>query len=94
VNAPRVADWLIANANATGPIFDRDLAQMCKRVLSNEQARELRSETGPGSAGLFDAIGVGLHPYGATGCKSEPRLFGCFSTHGVRNLADSVTRFL
>jgi Ser/Thr protein kinase RdoA (MazF antagonist) len=71
VNAPRVADWLNANANTTGPIFDRDLAQLRKRVLSNEQLRGLRSETGTGSAEIFNAIGVGLHPYGAPGCGAD-----------------------
>ena len=68
VNAPRVADWLVANANAMGPIFERDLAQLRKRVLSNEQARKLRSNTGPGAVGFFAEIDVGLHPYGAPGC--------------------------
>ncbi len=72
LNAPRVADWLIANADAAGPIFERDLAQMRKRVLSSEQAHGLTSEMGAGSAGLFDAIDVGLHPHGAPGCGADP----------------------
>jgi hydroxylysine kinase len=38
VNAPRVADWLIANANATGPIFDRDLAR-CASAFSRTSRR-------------------------------------------------------
>ncbi|MCH7643893.1 MAG: aminotransferase class III-fold pyridoxal phosphate-dependent enzyme [Myxococcales bacterium] len=83
VSVPRVADWLIANANAAGPIFDRDLAQMRKRVLSNQQARESRSAMGAGSAGLFDEIDVGLHPYGAPGCGADPHhASGCGEAAG------------
>ncbi len=43
-------DWLSANANAAGPIFERDLAQMRKRVLSSEQARGLRSAPAAGTS--------------------------------------------
>ena len=67
-NAPRVAAWLGANPSAAGPIFERDLARMRKRVFSNEQTRDWTSGAARGSAGLFDSIDVGLHPYAATGC--------------------------
>ena len=63
---------------------------MRKRVLSNEQARELSSETDLGSAGLFDAIGVGIHPYGAPGCNAD-RASGCNADRAPGGAADAAS---
>jgi hypothetical protein len=77
-----------------GSIFERDLAQPRKRVSSSEQVRELSGVAGSGGAGLFDAIDVGLHPYGAPGCCAEAAgdLFDESRTHlGTDLIAESGT---
>jgi 4-aminobutyrate aminotransferase-like enzyme/Ser/Thr protein kinase RdoA (MazF antagonist) len=70
-NAPRVASWLSDHAAEIGPLFDRDLAPMRKRILSAEQIAEMSSDVGHGSGALFDAIDVGLYPHGAPGCGAD-----------------------
>jgi hypothetical protein len=54
-----------------GPIFERELAQLRKRVLSSEEVRESRSDAATGATGSFDVIDVGLHPYAAPGYSAD-----------------------
>jgi len=70
-NAPRVAQWLSGHAAEIGPLFDRELAPLRKRVLSAEQIAEINGDAGRGSGALFDSIDVGFHPHGAPGCGAD-----------------------
>jgi 4-aminobutyrate aminotransferase-like enzyme/Ser/Thr protein kinase RdoA (MazF antagonist) len=69
-NAPRVAQWLSGHATEMGPLFDRELARLRKRVLSAEPLSALDRDAGHAAGALFDGIDVGLHPHRAAGCAA------------------------